>query len=162
MQTGKVNSHIGKRLEEHLLRTFTLAQKMAAASDLSIGEKEKGAILFHDLAKAHPHFQKKLAGERQRFNHAAPSALAAFLATRSLLAAEAVRRHHTSLENLVDIKRYWGSQKYKEVQKVLKKLPWWEGAASICNALALEICSWMELLPDEEDWDDLLFNAVEL
>lgn len=162
MQTGKVNSHIGKRLEEHLLRTFTLAQKMAAASDLSIGEKEKGAILLHDLAKAHPHFQNKLAGERQRFNHAAPSALAAFLATRSLLAAEAVRRHHTSLENLVDIKRYWGSQKYKEVQKVLKKLPWWEGAASICNALALEICSWMELLPDEEDWDDLLFNAVEL
>ena len=67
--------------------------------------------MLHDLAKAHPHFQKKLAGERQRFNHAAPSAPGGLLATRSLLAAEAVRRHHTSLENLVDIKALLGQLK---------------------------------------------------
>ena len=162
MQTGEVYSHIGKRLEEHLLRTLELIQKMAAVSSVSIGDKEKGAILMHDLAKAHPQFQKKLAGERVHFNHAAPSALAAFLVTGSLLAAEAVRRHHTYLENLADIKRYWSSRGYEEARKDLKRLPWWEGAASLCNALALEVSSWLELLPGEEDWDDLLFDAVDL
>ena len=110
MQTGEVYSHIGIRLEEHLLRTFELIQKMAAVSSVSIGDKEKGAILMHELAKAHPQFQIYLAGVLGHFNHAAPSALAAFLVSGSLRAAEAVRRHHTNLENQADIKRYWSSR----------------------------------------------------
>ena len=162
MQAGEVYSHVGKKLEEHLLRTAAIAQKMAAASGLVLRREEEEAIVLHDLAKAHPFFQRRLAGERLRFNHAAPSALVTFLVTGSLLAAEAVRRHHTALENLADIKRFWSKHEYREVQRDLKKLPWWDGASLLGRALAPKISCWMELLPEDEQWDELLFNAVDL
>ncbi len=144
------------------MRAAEIAEKMAEESGLVLGREEKEAIILHDLAKANPIFQKRLAGERLRFNHATPSALVTFLRSRSLLSAEAVRRHHTALENLDSIKRFWSNYDYREARQNLKKLPWWDGADELSRALGAKISCWLDLLPDNDQWEELIFHSVDL
>lgn len=162
MEPGKIYSHPGKRLEDHLSRTRTIASKMAAWYRVNLERGQEEALLLHDLAKSHPAFQRKLAGERLRFNHAEPSAVLVLARTGDLICAEAVRRHHTSLENLADIKRLWGNRAYAEWQKTIKRLPWWPGATRVAGELGIDVSRWADLLPDEEEWKDIIFNSVEL
>lgn len=162
MLPGEIYSHEGKKLADHLLRTAAIAQKMAERSGIHLNREEREAIVLHDLVKAHPLFQKRLAGERIRFNHAVPSAILTFLRTGRLLCAEAVRRHHTALENLAEIKRFWGNCNYGEARKIFKRLPWWPGAATLAEALGVKISCWSDLLPGDELWEEMVFNRVDL
>lgn len=162
MEPGEIYSHEGKKLEDHLLRTAAIAYKMAEHAGISLGREDKEAFLLHDLAKAHPLFQRRLAGEHIRFGHAEPAAALVFARTGSLICAEAVRRHHTALENLADIKRFWGNYNYNKLKDTVKRLPWWLGAARIAKELWGGISRWLDLLPEEEQWEDLIFSGVEL
>jgi len=139
-----------------------MAARIAAWCRLNPDRVMEESLLLHDLAKSHPVFQKKLAGEHRRFNHAEPSAVLVLARTGDLISAEAVRRHHTSLENLADIKRHWGNQTYAEWQKTIKELPWWPGAETLAGKLGLAISGWADLLPGAGAWEDIIFDTVEL
>ncbi|MDN5344104.1 MAG: hypothetical protein PWQ18_215 [Clostridia bacterium] len=162
MSPGEIYSHPGKRLEDHLLRTWNIAVKIAAWCRLNLDQVMEEALLLHDLAKSHPIFQKKLEGERRRFNHAEPSAVLVLARTGNLICAEAVRRHHTTLENLADIKHLWGNHPYAEWQKTIGRLPWWPGAARLAGKLGADICHWSDLLPGTDAWEDLIFGTIDL
>lgn len=162
MSPGEVYSHKGKRLEQHLLETAELAQKIAEHFRLELEEGERRALVLHDLAKAHPLFQKHLLQQKGRFGHAAPSAALVLGLTGDLLCTEAVRRHHSSLENLDEAKKFWFCWDYQEnACGVIGKIPVWNGAEAVMEALGHQLANWGELLPAQVDWDELIFERVE-
>lgn len=174
---GKPCSHPGKPLEGHLVNTRAIALTMAKHYQVSLDEMEQAALLMHDLAKAHPGFQKRLCqacsaancrqvctqcpSELMYTGHAAPSASIVLAYTKSLLLAEVVRRHHSSLQNLGEVKNYWINGDYSDRIKELEAIPAWPGIASLC--LWDEVPEqWLDIFPDEENWEDLCFEKIEL
>lgn len=163
MSHGEVYSHQGKRLEHHLMQTTDLALNIISHFDLEITEKEKISILLHDLAKAHPQFQKHLLEHKGKFGHSAPSAALVFGLTGELLCAEVVRRHHSYLENLEEAKKFWSEWDYKEnVENVMSRIPVWNGSEVIMGSIGRQVKHWKELLPSLEEWDEFLLKHVEL
>lgn len=163
MPDGEVYSHEGKCLERHLLQTTSLAVKIASQFGLALSEQEVKGLLLHDLAKAHPLFQRHLLEHKGKFGHAEPSAVFVLSITRDILCAEAVRRHHGHLENLEDARRFWSCWGYNDnVSQKLRKIPVWSGAESIQQQLGISVRNWCDLLPSQQDWDEMVFDNVEL
>lgn len=154
----KVYSHKGKKLEKHLCNTAGLVQVLAYKFGLSVTPEEEKAVVLHDVAKAHPEFQRKLETGKGRFGHAEPSSALVFNCTRDILCAEAVRHHHTHLRNLVDVEKYWGNDwDYNETKRVIKELKWWPEAHEVTKRILKDkITSWEDLLGSEEDWDEII------
>lgn len=157
----RIESHPGKPLEEHLLATHELAEKVAGAFGLALKPYEKKAILLHDAGKAHPAFQKKLRTGRGKFGHAEPSAVLVLNETKNLLCAEAVRRHHSHLENVAEFIKFWGEWDYEEGSQAVRELKWWPEAKRLAQAADREFDSWIELFPDQDSWDELLVDVVD-
>ncbi len=163
MSPGEAYSHKGKRLEQHLLETAELALSIAAHFGLRVSAQERLSLLLHDLAKAHPLFQRHLLQHEGRFGHAAPSAALVLGLTGDLLCAEAVRRHHSYLDNLEEAKKFWSCWDYREnAGGVICRIPVWQGAETVMEALGHRVENWGELLPDPADWDEFIFDQVEL
>ncbi len=164
MPSGEdICSHEGKRLEQHLLQTARLAGKIANQFELALSEQDVTGLLLHDLAKAHPLFQRRLKQHKGRFGHAEPSAVLVLAATRDILCAEAVRRHHGSLENLENVRSFWSCWEYDEnVDQTLRKIPVWPGAEMVQKQLGINVKNWCDLLPGRRGWDDLVFDHVEM
>lgn len=161
MSNGKVESHPGKPLEHHLLGTHALAAQIATTFALSLTPHEKEAILLHDAAKAHPNFQKRLETGHGKFGHAEPSAALVLSETKDLLCTEAVRRHHSHLEDVADFVKFWGEWEYEAGHQVISKLKWWPGALEVATALGRPAEAWLDFLPDETGWEDLLSQVVD-
>lgn len=178
LMRGKPCSHPGKPLEYHLLHTREIAVAMAEHYKISLDDMEQAALLMHDLAKTHPAFQRRLCKacpaapnceqvckqcppDLVYTGHAAPSASLVFVYTQSVLLAEAIRRHHGALQDLDEVKNYWVNGDYIDRVKELEAIPTWQGAASL--SLWDKIPTrWVEYLPDEEMWENLGFENVEL
>lgn len=161
MNDGSVESHPGRPLEQHLLATRDLAAQIAATFALPLTQSEMEAILLHDAGKAHPTFQKRLATGHGKFGHAEPSAALVLNETRDLLCAEAVRRHHSHLQDVAEFVKFWGEWEYEEGHQVIKKLKWWPGALQVAAALGRESEAWLDFFPDETGWEDLLTQVVD-
>lgn len=175
---GKPCSHPGKILENHLINTKNIAVLLAGHYGLTVNEMEQAALLMHDLGKAHPAFQKRLcrvcllgntcpevcrksSPEQIYTGHAGSSATLAMAKTNNFILAEAVRRHHGSLQDLDEIKSYWINGDYTERIKELEAIYTWPGIALM--GLWDEIpANWVKGFPDEEDWDNLCFDQLEI
>lgn len=154
----EVYSHPGKKLEEHLCNTVKLVESIATQFGLTVTSEGKKAIILHDIAKAHPTFQKRVCTGKGRFGHAEPSSALVFNCTRDMLCAEAVRQHHTHLRNIEDVEKFWGNVwEYKNTKQVIEELIWWPKAQEIIrNITQDEITSWASLLGSEEDWEEII------
>lgn len=161
MNDGKVESHHGKPLEHHLFFTQALAKQIATTFGIPLTPQEEEAILLHDAGKAHPAFKVHLETGRGKFGHAEPSAALVLNQTRDLLCAEAVRRHHSHLQDVAEFVKFWGEWDHEEGLQTIRKLVWWPGAEQIAKELGLEFKSWAEFFTDEAGWDDILIDIVD-
>lgn len=166
-----------------MLGTLSLARELAGRCGLELTSAAEKALLMHDLAKAHPAFQFKLCrnctqqndcggcqtgpkkGGRGGFSHSEPSAAVVFALTRDLLAAEVVRRHHTSLDNLDAVTDFWMGLPYHGEEDegffdVVSAIPSWSGLERLRAHLPTGIQSgdWNSLFAPEEDWYDFIFQ----
>lgn len=156
MNAGEVNSHPGKALEHHLRNTLMFGETMASIDKLNLDERGRKALLLHDIAKAHPAFQRRLRTGKGRFGHAEPSAGWVLCLTGDLLCAEAVRRHHSRLENVTDMLKFWDRWYGEGGLKGMHEWLWWPGANDIAESLDLEIESWDEANSLSEDCEEIL------
>lgn len=163
MKNGDVWSHPNKPLENHLIETVRIADEIAKNCGLTLNNNEKNAILLHDIAKAHPSFQKRLRTGRGKFGHAVLSSALVLGLTHDLLCTEAVRRHHGSLQNIPsDVWKFWNEWEWDEdKQRLVSNLSWWPGADVISKMIQMRISSWMELIPSQNDWEDIIISSVD-
>ncbi len=117
LNTG-LKSHPSKLLTDHLSGAWKLSDSLRQTYDLPVdSDLLLLTALTHDVGKADPRFQAYLQGQGEGVNHAFPSAwwvLALGYEKKLPLeetfwAAEAVRRHHTGLQDLPSILRAWDS-----------------------------------------------------
>ena len=111
---GNCLSHPGKPLVNHLKAVSELAEKLAdlygppaSSARSDFGDLIRGAGLTHDIGKMQPAFQDHLKGIGPGANHAHISAWFTYTATRNFWAAEAVRRHHTDIQNTEELCGNW-------------------------------------------------------
>jgi len=162
LKDGQIYSHPHKLLDKHLQGTLKIAEEIALSCGIELNEKAKNALLLHDIAKAHPTFQKMLLTGRGKFGHAEPSAVMVLNLTRDLLYTEAVRRHHSRLQNMPsEVWKFWNEWELDDNQRLFRCLPWWTGANDIALAMQLDIQSWYELLPNQDEWEDIITDVVE-
>ncbi|MHB1421483.1 MAG: CRISPR-associated helicase Cas3' [Bacillota bacterium] len=154
LNRGKTESHPGRPLEDHLLQTACLAEKIASYHLGRAPVNLRAACLIHDTAKAHAKFQDRLKG-KGRFPHAEPSAFIALALTRDIIMAEVIRCHHTHINNNF-INDFWCNTNYREIRNLLAEIPLWPGSKKITAELGIDCAGWKDLLPSSEDWDDLL------
>ena len=111
MLDDDILSHPNRKLVDHLLGVHHNLQKLGENSDIA-------RILgwTHDIAKAHPLFQKKVRRVSNiKYSHALPSALLTYALLRknnvapdkAFLYAEAVKIHHTGMESRKKAKEFW-------------------------------------------------------
>ncbi|GHV33594.1 CRISPR-associated helicase/endonuclease Cas3 [Synergistales bacterium] len=116
--SGDLKSHKDKLLCDHLSGTALLAIDLLRLHGLD--ELEPDVLLAaytHDVGKTHPDFQERLRknGKGKGVEHSAPSSFFTISLAEDLnidlfdafLCAEAVRRHHTGVENWQEINAYW-------------------------------------------------------
>lgn len=111
---GEPKSHPDRLLEDHLKGTSKLAGNLEEIHDLGV-DRELLRIVCetHDLEKANPAWQDYLLRKNGKvIPHAFPSSCFTLDATRSLWAAEAVRRHHTCMENVRSSCQFWLQREY--------------------------------------------------
>jgi len=111
-----VFSHPQKKLSQHLRGVFQNSVSMVEHLQVDINlPMLMLTAQLHDIFKADQRFQRYLFKKGERVNHALPSAWFAFLFARqygfslrqALFAAEAIRRHHTGLEDFSKIETAW-------------------------------------------------------
>ncbi len=133
--SGELKSHPNRKLTDHLLESARLAEALLEKHGLGwLSNVVLAAALTHDCAKAQPLFQEHLYGGRGT-EHAAPSSFFSLSLNEKLIAsdlfvmAEAVRRHHTHLQNWNDSVDFWRSSSYAEQLAEMKALvpdwPWY-------------------------------------
>ena len=162
MENGEIWSHLNKPLEDHLLGTYKIAQGIAKNCGLVLNNKESIALALHDVAKAHAQFKKKLKTGRGKFGHAEPSSALVFSLTHDLICTEAVRRHHGALLNFPsDVFKFWEEWEWDQTKKnLISQLPWWPGANNINELLELDISAWSDLIPSEDEWEDIITASI--
>jgi CRISPR-associated endonuclease/helicase Cas3 len=181
---GKVCSHPGKPLGNHLFGTLNLALGITDRYNLELSSEQKKALLLHDIAKAHPYFQIRLCKKCKYNNncatgnsykskrhkplqHAEPSAALVFALTGDVVAAEVVRRHHTGILNIDEVKKFWideieyTNQEETGIKNVISQLLWWEGANKISGMVGLRGHDWSSLLPEYNEWIDMAFDRLD-
>lgn len=134
--SGDLESHPGKRLVDHLLGTAELARQIVEFHGLQDIEADvEAAALTHDPGKADSEFQRYLKGKGKGVNHSLPSSFFTFSLQQdnadpfdAFFSTEAVRRHHSSIENWKMITPFWAGyrasqNKIGEDMKAL--LPQW-------------------------------------
>ncbi|WP_270553771.1 CRISPR-associated helicase Cas3' [Cloacibacillus evryensis] len=132
--SGELESHPGRKLTDHLLESANLAEALLKKHGLELFlDVVMLAVLTHDCAKAKQFFQQHLYGGKGT-EHAAPSSFFALPLNEELsvndlfIMAEAVRRHHTCLQNWDDIADAWRSSNHAEQLAEMKDLvpdwPW--------------------------------------
>jgi len=122
---GDLKSHEKKRLSDHLQNVAETAKHLAQAHGIDVDEKALEAIGWtHDLGKVHPKFQAYLDGAPQGINHSLPSSYFTLSMTKDILAAEAVRRHHSGLQDVNQVRNFWTSdrQDFQVINNEMKKL----------------------------------------
>ncbi len=160
LNPGRIESHPGRPLEEHLCNTALLAERIASASLGRIPDKLVEACLLHDIAKAHFKFQDRLKNKKRRFPHAEISAYITLGVTRNIIAAEAVHCHHTSARN--NFTKKWYDLEYSEFCRAVSEIPLWPESQKIIKKLGFnEIGSWKEFLPSEDEFEDLLNDFMD-
>ncbi|MDO4559818.1 MAG: CRISPR-associated endonuclease Cas3'' [bacterium] len=133
--SGELKSHPNRKLTDHLLESARLAEALLEKHGLGwLSNVVLAAALTHDCAKAQPLFQEHLYGGKGT-EHAAPSSFFSLPLNEKLIAsdlfvmAEAVRRHHTHLQNWNDSVDFWRSSSYAEQLAEMKALvpdwPWY-------------------------------------
>lgn len=142
--SGELESHPGRKLSDHLLESALLAEALLEKHGLeTFAEVVPQAALTHDCAKAQPSFQKHLYGGKG-IEHAAPSSFFSLPLNKKLIAsdlfimAEAVRRHHTHLQDWNDSAGIWESENFAEHMVEMKALlpSWpWDGIDSIVEQI---------------------------
>ena len=131
---GDLESHPERKLTNHLLESANLAEALLKKHGLEqYLDVVLPAVLTHDCAKAQPLFQKHLYGGKGT-EHAAPSSFFSLLLYEKLFVsemfcmAEAVRRHHTYIQNWNDIACIWENDSFADQLAEMKKLvpdwPW--------------------------------------
>jgi len=105
-----------KELIVHLEGVLNIAEEIKKFHGLSVNVEN--VALMHDVAKSHKDFQNYLLNNGRRFDHSEPSSLFLLSETKNFMEAEIVRRHHTGILDLSDIKSFWNSP---EVQKNFSK-----------------------------------------
>lgn len=128
---GNLESHPGKKLTAHLAGTTSKAEELAVQHGLEQFLPELDiACETHDIGKADNLFQKHLYGGRS-VEHSAPSSFFTLLAAEDdrpmfetvFFAAEAVRRHHTYIEDWNTIGNFWSHENLiKEMNAKIKDL----------------------------------------
>jgi len=163
LKDGLIYSHPNKTLDKHLFTTLKIAEQIAQDSGRKLDVSEKKAIILHDIAKAHPAFQKRLLTGQGKFGHSEPSAAMVLCLTADLLCAEAVHQHHSRLRNIkTEVWKFWNNWEWDDKRKRLfKNISWWPEADNIADYLQLKMNSWFELLPDEEEWEQILTEVVD-
>jgi len=154
LMRGEVESHPGRPLEDHLLKTANLAEDIARRCLGMVPEELRYIGLLHDVAKAHPRFQAHLKG-KGRFGHSEPSGCLALAITRDIIIAEAIRCHHTRMRDDF-INEFWCNSDYKDIGKVLAEIPMWPGCEVLAREIGIQGDSWIESWPSSQGWDGLL------
>jgi len=149
-----VESHPGRRLEDHLIQTYKLAEELSRVNLGEVPPRLLDICLLHDIAKAHGKFQKRLRG-KGRFPHAEPSAFIALAMSKDIVTAEVIRCHHTHLTSNF-INDIWCNGDYSKIQQVVSEMPMWPGSENLLGLLGLEINQWNQLFPSDDDWEDML------
>ncbi len=101
-----------KELVVHLKGVLERAQEIKEFHNLSVNVEN--VALMHDVAKSHKDFQNYLHTGRGRFDHSEPSSFFVLNETKNFIEAEIVRRHHTGIQDLEDIKGFWNSLEVRE------------------------------------------------
>ncbi len=159
---GKTESHPGRALEDHLLCTACLAEGIALESLGWVPRNLSPVCLLHDVAKAHRRFQSRIKTGKGRYAHAGPSAYITFLVTRDIMAAEVVHRHHSGARCKFTTE-HWYDLDHSELCDVVKDVPLWPECVKVFEKLGMNnISNWGELLPSEDELDDLLSEACKL
>lgn len=181
---GKVCSHPGKPLENHLLGTQKIALDISDRYNIKLSPEQKKALLLHDIAKAHPDFQIRLCRKckynnkcatginrkskrHKPLHHAEPSAALVFALTGDVAAAEAIRRHHTGILNIEEVKKFWideieyTNQEKTGIKNVISQFLWWEGANKISNMVGLKGHDWSIFLPEYNEWIEMAFDRLD-
>lgn len=131
--SGDLKSHPEKRLIDHLLETAELSRQIVEFHGLEdIAFDVEAAALTHDLKKADNRFQQYLEDivakkKGKRVEHAFPSAFftmslfqkLGFEPFEAFFCVEAVRRHHTRIEDWGTLSNFW--VEFLEDQQVLEK-----------------------------------------
>lgn len=196
LNPGRICSHPGKPLDKHLIQVLRIAQSIAERFETELSPVIQKGIVLHDLGKAHPQFRVKLCGvcnlrgntcleyeegvRGHPFGHAEPSAALVLAVTNDILCAEIVRRHHTELQNLADVHRFWTNDfLYQDncgsgIRDIISRLYWWPGAEEIAKVLASQTDGhdfssgdtatpprWASLLPAKNEWEDTVFELLD-
>lgn len=101
-----------KELIVHLESVRDIAEEIKKFHNLSVSVEN--VALMHDIAKSHKDFQSYLLNNGRRFDHSEPSSLFLLNETKNFMEAEIVRRHHTGILDLDDVKGFWTSQEVRE------------------------------------------------
>ena len=116
--SGDLESHPGKKLIDHLFGTARLARQIVGFCGFEELAKDVDCCsLAHDIGKADPIFQIYLHGKGRGVNHSRPSDQFALSLLQdvqdggdpldALFSAEAVRRHHSSIDSWETIVSEW-------------------------------------------------------
>jgi len=122
-------SHPNKPLRKHLIGVYQGVCTLKRRFNLPLKDEVLSLMaLLHDIYKADERFQHYIRKEGEGVPHALPSAQFAFLLgcrhgmdlREVLLAAEAIRRHHTHLEDFNSIENRWGDsgEAFQELETI--------------------------------------------
>jgi len=149
--TDDIWSHPNKPLRKHLMGVYQGVSELKRRFSLPLADDVLSLMaLLHDIYKADARFQRYIRKEGEGVPHALPSAQFAFLLgnqhgmdlSEVVLAAEAIRRHHTHLEEFDAIENRWA-----EIGEAFDELE------SIAHLHRLDLTNkWQEKL------DDLFFD----
>ncbi len=144
----KKYSHPDKLLSVHLEGTAVLADYLRLYHRMPVDEVAlKMAALTHDIGKLDARFQEYLRTKKGGVNHADISAWFTYTGSENVLAAEAVRRHHTELQNASQLQTGWFEKvTLEQIQERMRVLyPEWTISISQSAWDMLEnFCCWYE------------------
>lgn len=153
---GDLKSHDDKLLKEHLQNVASISRQLAEINKIDVDTDLLEFVGWtHDLGKVHPTFQAYLEGRSQGVEHSRPSSYFTLSLTKCLMAAELVRRHHTGLQDIADVKSFWAGDRldYAVINETMRSLlPDWPCLLS--EDEWYDFVDWinLDLKVDETEW----------